>query len=1124
MLSLATLALVVAYMASLFAIAWWYDRPKQRRQGSVLGPSLYALSLAIYCSSWTYYGAVGTGARSGWEYLPIYLGPIFAITILFPLWRKIASAAREQNVGTMADFLASRYGKSSLLGAAVAIVAIIGSVPYIALQLKSLSMAGELLTADTPVAGSAKLTVLIMASVLAGFAILFGARRPDLTEHNRGLVQAIGIESLVKLGALLVVAAFGMILLIKLPGRLDLSADLGPLSQQPVFNARFWAIVMVSTLALFCLPRQFHVAFVEGAAPSQVQRARWLFPLYLSLTTLAVLPIVAAGRIYAPGANPDLLVLALPLATDHKLLTAIVFVGGFSAATAMVIVEAVALSAMVSNNLILPMLASLRGGRSSPGENAAGTILAIRRLAIVCLLLLAWLYYLVMDQSSGLASMGLVSFAALAQLAPALFGAVLWRGGHSRGALAGIIVGMCVWAVTLAGPQLFHSLSLPYSLAQGDGFALGVFLSLSLNVLTYILVSRQATPRLIDRVQARAYVDRLGPEWLEGRGRSAGASVGDLQSLVARFIGQERANQAFAVWANEQDLKLKSGDPADAALARAAERMLAGAVGTVSARRVISAALSSGGNAPETVLRMLDEASEAVQFNRALLLTTLDNIDQGVVVVDDELRVTAWNRRYLEIFDLPPGFIHVGQPVEAFYRLNAERGEIGSTPEEVDAWVTRRLEALSHRVPHDHERKMADGRILRSWGAPISGGSYVTSYTDITALRRAALALEEANERLEARVADRTERLEEARRLAEDATASKTRFLAAASHDLLQPLHAARLFIAALKEEPSLQEGDTALRLASDADSAIENAHGLLTALLNLSKLEAGGVKPTVGPLSLNALFADLRREFAPFAKERGLKLTVVKSGLWVSSDHDLLRSMLQNLIGNGLRYTDQGRVLVGARRHGSVVRVQVSDTGRGIAEDDRERVFGEFVRLSGVPVDQPGAGLGLAIVQRIAHLLDYPLYLTSRLGRGTSFFITIPAVAIQTDDEVPREKEPPLPLMGLRVLCVDNEPAILQAMTALLTRWGAVATTAHSVTEALTLDEPFDAAFVDLHLGDGADGLSVVQILKSKGVGRVALVTADTREGLKDMAVAAGAILLPKPVKPAAMKAFLSG
>lgn len=1122
MFSLATLALTAFYMAALFGVAWWYERPQIKARRGMLGPSLYALSLAIYCTSWTYYGAVGTAARDGWEYLPIYVGPILGLTLLLPLWRRIASAARRENVGSMADFISSRYGKSPALGAAVAGVAILGSVPYIALQLKSLSMAGELITAGTPVAGSESLTVLVMAAVLAGFAILFGARRPDLTEHNRGLIQAIGIESIVKLAALLAVAVFAVFLLAASPSRQAVADSLGQLGTWPHIDARFMAITLVASLAIFCLPRQFHVAFVEGGDPAQVRRARWIFPLYLILTTLAVLPLVAAGGLFTPQTNPDLLVLALPLGARQSLLTAVVFVGGFSAATAMVIVEAVALSAMVSNNLVLPLMGAGRRRGAAPPDMAR-TLLNIRRLAIVALLLLAWLYYLAMDRSSGLAAMGLVSFAALAQLAPALFGAVLWRGGRAGGALAGLAAGMTVWAVLLAAPQLApgFGLNVPAMLGLEDPFAAGVFLSLALNLTVFILVSRARAPRLIDRVQARAFVDRLGPDWMEGRGGSAGASVGDLRALVARFIGDERAERAFTAWARETDIKLKDADPADATLARAAERMLAGAVGAAAARRVLAAALAAGGRAPEDVVRMLDEASQAVQFNRDLLQTTLDNIDQGVSVVDEDLRLTAWNRRYVEMFDLPAGFVHVGLPIAAVYRLNAERGEAGVPDHEIDAWVERRLEALARRIPHDHEREQPDGRILRSSGAPIPGGGYATSYTDITALRRAARELEEANERLEARVADRTERLEEARRTAEDATASKTRFLAAASHDLLQPLHAARLFIAALREDADLA-GSPARGLATNADRAIDSAHRLLTALLNLSKLEAGGVRPAVAPLALGGLFDELAREFAPVARAKGLALTAAPSSLWIASDRDLLRSMLQNLIANAIRYTDHGRVLIGALRDGERVQILVSDTGRGIAEADRQAVFGEFVRLPGAPVDEPGAGLGLAIVQKLSDLLGHPLSLASHVGRGTTFRVVVPRVSAAPEPEAMAD-DLRLPLIGLRVLCVDNEPAILDALTALLDRWGAQAVTARSVAEARAAVGPFDAALVDLHLGDDEpDGLAAVDWLRAQGVRRIALVTADTRDGLKEKAAAASAVLLPKPVKPAALKAFL--
>ena len=1115
------LTLVAAYMAILFAIAWRGERRGSAAPGRRFGPWAYALSLAIYCTSWTYYGAVGTAARDGWEYLPIYLGPVFAIVVLFPVWRRIAAAARREAIGSIADFISSRYGKSQTLGALVACVAIVGSVPYIALQLKSLSMAWQLVTDGTTVAGSEQLTVSVIAVVLAGFTILFGARRPDLTEHNRGLIQAIALESIVKLAALVAVAVFAAFLLFGSPEPEAAITALGQLAEAPVIDARFVAITLLASLAIFCLPRQFHVGFVEAAEPGHIRRARWVFPLYLIITSLAVGPLLAAGGLFADIADPDLFVLALPFRQGADILTAVVFVGGFSAATAMVIVETVALSAMASNSLILPLLARDRWRAREDASDMAGAILQVRRVVICIVLFLAWLYFQATDRSSGLASIGLTSFAALAQLAPALFGAVLWRDGHAKGAIAGIAVGSAIWLLLLAMPQIAAAMGAAELnfLGLADPLPLGVFLSLGANLICYILVSRAAEPRLIDRVQARAFVDRLSPDWRERSTAPSGASVGDLKTLVARFVGDAGAERAFSAFGRETGHILKDADPADAGLARAAERMLAGAVGASSARRVISAALAGGGRAPEDVVRMLDEASQAVQFNRELLQATLDNIDQGVSVVDEDLRLIAWNARYIELFDLPAGFVHVGQPVAAVYRLNAERGEV--EPADMEAWVERRLGALRRREPHDHERAQPNGRILRSTGAPMTGGGYVTSYTDITALHRAAQALEEANEQLEARVADRTERLAEAKQAAEEATASKTRFLAAASHDLLQPLHAARLFIAALKDDAA----DTASRtLAENADRSIESAHGLLKALLNLSRLETGGVRPAVGPLSLEALLADLRREFTPIARAKGLQLRLVPSRLWVASDRDLLRSLLQNLIGNAVRYTDEGAVLIGVRRVGDALRIEVHDTGRGIAPEQQDAVFNEFTRLPGRGGDEPGAGLGLAIVRRVASLLGHRLDLTSEPGRGSMFSVTAPrAVAVETPAAAPPSSSRGASLKGLRVLCVDNEPTILSGLTALLERWGATVVTASDAAGALALPGPFDAALVDLHLGDGPDGLTVVDGLRARGVRAVALITADADEALQARATAAGAVMMPKPVRPASLKAFLS-
>lgn len=1122
MFSLLILALVGAYVATLFVVAWRSERGAGR-SGRAFGPWTYALSLAIYCTSWTYYGAVGTAARDGWEYLPIYLGPAIGLTLLFPIWRRIAAAAKRENIGSIADFVSSRYGKSQTLGAVVAVVAILGSLPYIALQLKSLSMAWQLVTAGTPVAGSEGPTVAVIAALLAGFTILFGARRADLTEHNRGLIQAIALESIVKLAALIAVAGFAMVLLLGAPSPAQAVAALGDLAAPPVIDSRFVAISLLAVIAVYCLPRQFHVAFVEGAEPADIRRARWVFPVYLLITSLAVLPLVAAGGLFAGISDPDLFVLDIPVQAGARILTAIVFVGGFSAATAMVIVETVALSAMASNNLILPLAARL-SRRARDGENLAGGILQVRRVVICIVLFLAWLYFQAIDRASGLAAIGLTSFAALAQLAPALFGAVLWREGHARGAVAGILVGVAVWAVFLALPQVGAAMGLPGLSLSGleDPLPTGVFLSLGLNVLVYVLVSRSVRPSLIDRVQATAFMDRQSPDWRDARPTPSGASVGDLRTLVSRFVGDAGAARAFRTFARETGRTLRNNDPADTGLVRAAERMLAGAVGAASARRVIAAALAGGGRAPEDVVRMLDEASQAVQFNRELLQATLDNIDQGVSVVDEDLRLVAWNARYIELFDLPAGFVHVGLPVADVYRLNAERGEVVETAE-LQPWIERRLEALRRRVPHDHERTQPSGRVLRSTGAPMTGAGYVTTYSDITELRLAARALEEANERLEARVADRTARLDDARRTAEAAVASKTRFLAAASHDLLQPLHAARLFIAALKEEEDAEAGQVRA-LADNADRSIESAHGLLRALLNLSRLEAGGVKPSVGALSVRAMFDDLRREFTPVAAAKGVRLTIVPSDLWIASDRDLLRSLLQNLIGNAVRYTDRGAVLVGVRRMGNRVRVDVIDSGRGIPPDQQEAIFGEFTRLPGMGGDEIGAGLGLAIVRRVAGLLDHRLTLESEVGRGSCFGVELPRAA-------PAEPTRPAPatlstLDGLpprRVLCVDNDPSILHGLKLLLARWGLSTVMAETAAGALAIQGDFDAALVDLHLGEGPDGLHVVAALKERGLARIALITADADDDLAARAQAAGAVLMAKPVRPASLKAFLS-
>ena len=440
------------YMAILFAIAWQRDR-EAALPGFQQSPVIYALAVAVYCTSWTFFGAVGTASSSGWEYLPIYLGPAL-VFLLFPgVLRRIGDVAEKEGVTTLSDFLAARYGKSRWIGALVAVAAVVGSLPYISLQLKSVGMSFEALVGPggTRAPTSGIETVLVTAIGLAAFAILFGARHSDLTRHNAGLMRVLAFEAIIKLLALIAVALVSWRILnladgAQIPSFVDIfPADL---------SARFLTITLLSMAAIFCLPRQFHIGFIERRDHQDLAVARWLFPMYLVITSLVVIPITLAGAGTLPAAvSADLYVLQLPLAQNNTWMALLVFLGGFSAATGMVIVATIALSNMITNELIVPAL--MRAGALTNFSGDAGArILSIRRFVIVAIIMLAYGYYRLDGSGEALAQIGLLSFAAAAQFAPALLGAVYWKGARHMGALWGLSLGLGVWAYTLFLPAL----------------------------------------------------------------------------------------------------------------------------------------------------------------------------------------------------------------------------------------------------------------------------------------------------------------------------------------------------------------------------------------------------------------------------------------------------------------------------------------------------------------------------------------------------------------------------------------------------------------------------------------------------------------------------------------------
>ncbi|RBB91229.1 hybrid sensor histidine kinase/response regulator, partial [Xanthomonas oryzae pv. oryzae] len=591
--------------------------------------------------------------------------------------------------------------------------------------------------------------------------------------------------------------------------------------------------------------------------------------------------------------------------------------------------------------------------------------------------------------------------------------------------------------------------------------------------------------------------------------------------LAERVVGERHAHRAFVDQAALLERELQPSVVADRAWVQFTERLLAASIGAASARLVLTSLLRGSGMELGEVVAVLDEAGQELRFNREILSTTLENISAAVSVVDPDMRLTAWNRRYQQLFGYPDGMLYVGRPVADLIRYNAERGELGEG--DIEDQIDRRIRHMRAGSPHVFERTRSDGKVIEMRGQALPGGGYVTSYNDITDYKRAERALLDANENLEQRVADRS-------REAELAQQSKTRFLAAISHDVLQPLNAARLFASALRE--SHQNNEEQRHLAERVDASLRAAEELLDGLLDVSRLDAGGLRPTVEGFDASALMHELAAQYAPVAASRGLRLQVHSRPIWVRSDRRLLRRVMQNFLANALRYTRQGRIVLGMRGRGQQVELQVWDTGPGIPEHHMRQIFEEFRRYQ-QPFDwgEQGLGLGLSICQRISRLLDHDLSARSQVGRGSMFSILLPRVApvpvtLLLPATVARASPSGDSLAGLRVLCVDNDREILDGMRALLGRWQVEVITASTVDQALerAREQP-DLMLVDYHLHDRMDGLDTLDAVQAAAPAPIAgaLLTADGRDELKQLARERGYRLLTKPVKPASLRAFLS-
>ncbi|MCD9087741.1 PAS-domain containing protein [Stenotrophomonas sp. SY1] len=1079
----------LAWTVLLFGVALWGERQGHRL--SRAWPVIYSLSLAVHCTAWTYYGAASQGAQWGFAIPPTLIGMALIFAFGLPFLAQLGRLAKQHNSATIADLVVARLRTDQGLGMTITLVALFGIIPYIALQLTAISQGLGALLGDQVTAGGSQPDVSFwFALTMAAFTMLFGARKASATEHNRGIVVALGLESLLKLAALLAIGLYAALSIRADAPLLDKMLQLAP----PAVVPDFITMVALGAMAAFTLPHQFHVGVVELRQSSDLKTARWLFPLYLLLIGLPSVPMALSGAAQlGQSVSPDVYVLMLPQAAGHHVLALLAYLGSLSAATGMMILSGLTLSIMLGNHGFGSRL--LGGMHGDAGADLRPRVLAFRRGGILAVFLMSWLYSRAMSGTEALSDFGLMSFTALAQLAPAVLLAVYRPRTPSPAIIAGIVTGSLVWLWLVLLPMIMSPppasdglhwmLFFPLRIQTGH-IAIGMGTSLLVNLLTIAVTARAVRPSLPQRRE--------------------GVAAASMRKTAGRFLGQERARQLMAGHA---------GQMLDDQRVTAIERELTAVVGAGMARLLVEAARDGGAAPLEAVTRAVGEATQVLRFNQRLLEAALENMSQGISVVDAQLQLVAWNSRYAALFKFPPELLQVGQPVANLTAWALGQLKIGSTPGDTPAKaLNRRVTHMRRGTPHLSERIFPDDTIVEIRGNPMPGGGYVATFTDVTAFRRAEDALKRSNETLERRVQDRTARLELAVHEAERANVAKTRFLTAVGHDLIQPLHAAQLLTDAMSQHIESEFLDSFLR---QIRGALDSTDDLLSGLLDISRLEAGGLVADPRPFALSNVLDPLAQEFSVLAAARGLQFRYVPTRAWVHSDPLLLRRVLQNFLANAIRYTRSGGVLLGVRRQGDTLSIGVHDSGPGIAPEQQTVVFEEFQR--GDRSNGQGLGLGLAIAHRIAGLLHAPLSLHSVIGHGSAFAIAVSrAYPVQPSRSEPQATTSTI--KGTRVLVIDNDPDALEAMRQMLLAWGCEVTAVPNGDAVEASARDADLWLFDYHLDDGDTGVQLwTRLAAAHGQRPTVILSADTGSQTREAVREAGLSLLNKPFKPLALR-----
>lgn len=1069
MLGVRDVALVsLGYVALLFLVASLAERFRSRGRSLVDNPFVYTLSITVYCTAWTYYGGIGMASKSGLTFLAVYVGPTLMAFSWWMLIRRMIRITHENNIASIADFAAFRYGNSVGIGALVAVMLMVGITPYIGLQLKAVAQSFQIVTAR---AGSKAFSIdiaLIVAAIMGLFGIFFSARQINSAERRDGMVAVVAFEGLIKLAGMLAVGIFVVFSVFEGPGdlisKLSLSKDYSHLlkfqDRGSDFNPSWFSLLILASFASVLLPRQFHMMVVEAPSDKHVRKAMYLFPFYLFLINLFVAPIAFAGLVlFNSPAAADSFILTLPLQKGAPLLALLAYVGGLAAATGMVIVSSVALSTMFLNNLCMPLIIRMKLGQA----NLASLITNLKRIAIMAICMAGYVYYKLVGEDLGLVNMGLLSFGASIQLAPAVFGGLFWRQATGRGAFASLSMGFAVWLYIFLTPALCQANVLPHEwLFQGpfgislarpnalfgleglDIWSHGLFWTLLLNGGVFMLVSAMTRPsRLeLEQVARQAYSTRGGRAGLPQVRLFAPHTPQEFEELLSKFISPQKSRRHIREFlGNSMDCDQPLSDREAIRLGRQVENLIGTIIGPAAASEVVERYMALKGSRMEEMLDVFGSMSISLEHSREelenrvrelsllfeaskLVTGTLDEkkaIDDVLLMLENDFGL-----QYSAVFLMKDGKFKAAR-IKGLHPRLVERLEgepVSNSLVKLAVDERKAVRGVSHEkedflelLPRFGLTELVAAPMIKEntvLGVVVAGTrghdlDFTQSFVDTLEALAGEMALSitnarlfnevnELNRTLEEKVKERTFELMEAMKNLKELDRMKSEFLANISHELRTPMNSIIGYTTLVLDGidgPLVEEQRKSLeRVENNARHLLD----LINDLLDLSRIEAGGLKLELCPVDLGQaaldVCSDLDGQAAP--KKVKLECRVMPSDLVITADETRVREILINLVGNAVKFTNSGSVSVVVSPWNNLgrsgVKVDVVDTGPGIPEAELGTIFQAFKQLDGSSTRKHGgAGLGLSIAKKLVEMHGGEISVKSSLGQGSSFSVWLP-------------------------------------------------------------------------------------------------------------------------------------